>query len=81
MPIKMTQQDVAQWILDILVNDLGLKPEDPVPDQKLKEKYRARGGDSADIKEGLKYAADHEWLNFDSLTDTWYITDLGRECA
>ncbi len=77
MPIKMTRQKVAERILDILVKDLGLKPEDPVPDHQLKEKYRARNGDSADIKVGLKCAEEHEWLRYDLTTDTWHLTELG----
>jgi hypothetical protein len=52
----MTQRQVAEWIHDILVKDLRMKPGDPVPDHQLKEKYRSREGDSADIKVGLKYA-------------------------
>jgi len=44
----MTQQQVAEWILDILVKDLWLKPGTPVPDHQLREKYRARKADSAD---------------------------------
>jgi hypothetical protein len=40
----MTQQEVAEWILDSLVNDLKLKPGDPMPDQQLKERYRGPQG-------------------------------------
>ena len=79
--IKMTQQEVAEWILDILVNDLRLKPHDAVPDQQLKQKYRDRKGDSADIKEGLKYAADQEWLMYEPTTQKWHLTELGHENA
>lgn len=79
MTIPMTQQVVAEWILDILVNELGLKPGDSVPDQQLKEKYRARKGDSSDIKAGLEYADQKEWLAYDGLKDTWYLTELGYE--
>jgi hypothetical protein len=79
--ISMTQQEVAEWILDILVKDLRLKPGDPVPDQKLKERYRARNGDSANIKEGLKYAGDHEWLLYEPTTQTWHLTEMGHENA
>jgi len=81
MPINMTQQEVSEWILDILVKDLGLKPGDAVPDQRLKERYRARNGDSANIKEGLKYAGDQEWLSYDPPTQTWHLTELGYENA
>jgi hypothetical protein len=81
MPIRMTQQEVAEWILDILVSDLRLKPGDPVPDQRLKEKYRERKGDSADIKVGLEYAGAHEWLSYDDLTQTWHLTEFGHENA
>jgi hypothetical protein len=81
MAIKMTQQEVAEWVVDILVNELELKPEDPVPDQELKERYRARNGDSADIKFGLKYAEAQEWLRYQRSDDTWYLTGLGYEYA
>jgi hypothetical protein len=81
MPISMTQQEVSEWILDILVKDIGLKPGDPVPDQQLKESYRARNGDSANIKEGLKYAGDQEWMSYDRSTQTWHLTQLGYESA
>ena len=81
MTIPMTQQEVAEWILDILVKELGLAPGDAIPDQQLKERYRARKGDSSDIKAGLVYAEDAEWLRYDRLKDTWYLTELGHECA
>jgi hypothetical protein len=82
MPIKMTQQDVAEWILDILVNDLKLKPGDAVPDQQLKQKYRDRKGDSADIKAGLQYAEEQGWMAHDGPpTYTWRLTQLGHENA
>jgi hypothetical protein len=81
MPIKMTQQDIAEWILDILVNDLKLKPGDVIPDQQLKQKYRERNGDSGDIRHGLEFAGDQEWLSWDAGTENWSLTDLGHESA
>lgn len=81
MPIKMTQQEVAEGILDILVNDLKLKAGFPVPDQALKAKYRERKGDSADIQHGLKYAGDQEWLSYEPETQKWFLTELGHEVA
>jgi hypothetical protein len=78
--VEITQQEVAGRILDILVNDLGLKADDPVPDQQLKLKYRERKGDGADIAKGLKYAGDQEWL-YDELTQTWHLTEPGHENA
>ena len=81
MPIYMTQQEVAEWILDILVNGLELKPGDSVPDQQLKQKYRERNGDSGNIPAGLEYAGDHEWLSWDAATDRWHLTELGHESA
>ena len=79
--IKITQREVAERILAILVNDLKLKPGDALPDQQLKEKYRAGNGDSADIKVGLEYAHEHEWLSYDGPTQTWHLTELGHESA
>jgi hypothetical protein len=81
MAKKLTQSDVAEWILDILVNEIGLKPGDPIPDQKLKERYRARNGDSADIGVGLEYGAAQEWVTYDRGTDTWHLTEFGHERA
>ena len=80
--ISMTRQEVAEWILDILVNDLGLKPGGLMPDQRLKQKYRERKGDSADIKVGLKYAEEQGWIAHDGPpTYTWHLTELGHENA
>lgn len=81
MSIKMTHQDVAEWILDILVNELGLKSGDEAPFQRLKERYRARKGDAANIADGLKFAGDQEWLRYDDIKDTWHLTALGHEYA
>jgi hypothetical protein len=39
----------------------------------LKERYRARGGDSADIKVGLEYAEANEWLGYDGAKQAWYL--------
>jgi hypothetical protein len=80
--VKITQQEVAERILDILVNDFGLKAGDPVPTQQLKQKYRDRKGDSADIKAGLEYAEEQEWMAHDGPpTYTWRLTELGHENA
>jgi hypothetical protein len=81
MPRDMTERDVAEWILEILVKELDLKAEDYVPDHKLKDGYRARGGDSADITVGLKYAEASGWLKYDNPKDTWQLTTLGYEYA
>ncbi len=69
-------------ILDILVNDLKLKLGDPVPDQQLKQKYRDRNGDSGDIKKGLEYTEQQEWMSHDGPpTFTSQLTELGHESA
>jgi hypothetical protein len=82
MPMKMTERDVAEWILDILVNELKLKPGDAVPDQQLKLKNRERNGDGGDIKKGLQYAEEQEWMAHDGPpTFTWRLTELGHEIA
>lgn len=75
----MTKQEVAEWILDILVNDLRLNPGDEVPDHQLKEKYRARNGDSANIPAGLEYADEQGWLTYDPVKSTWLLTETGCE--
>ena len=80
MPIKMTQQQIAEWILEILVEELKLKPGDRLPDQLLKERYRARKGDSGDIKIGLELATELEWLTLDEFAPTQFrLTKLGYE--
>jgi hypothetical protein len=79
--IKISQQQVAERVLDILVNELKLKPGDVVPDQQLKQNYRERNGDAANIKDGLKYAGDQEWLSYEPTTHSWHLTDLGHQSA
>ena len=79
MTIKMTQEEVANWVLDILVNELSLKSGDAVPDHGLKDRYRARNGDSADIELGLEYAEAREWLTYDPTNQTSSLTELGYE--
>ena len=76
--IPMTAPEVAELMLDILVNDLGLKAGDAVPDHQLKEKYRTRNGDGADITVGLKYAEAQEWVAYDSVSDAWFLTEVGH---
>ena len=81
MPIPMTALEIAERILEILVKDLGLQPGQAVPDQKLKVRYRAGSGDSADIKVGLEYAEEQGWLRHDDhpTNPTWYLTELGHQ--
>jgi hypothetical protein len=62
MGTKLTRDEVAEKVLDILINELGVKPGDVVPFQLLKANYRARNGDSAEIKHGLQCAEELEWL-------------------
>ncbi|HEV2702802.1 MAG TPA: hypothetical protein VGV09_14320 [Steroidobacteraceae bacterium] len=77
----MTRGDVASWIMDILVNELGLKSGDTVPLQQLKGNYRARNGDAADIKHGLQCALELEWLDFAATAPDYRLTALGFESA
>ena len=81
MTIKLTQRDVAERILAILVHELKLKPGEPMPDQELKTRYRAGGGDAADIKAGLMYADDQGWMTYDRPKHDWKLTELGHEIA
>jgi hypothetical protein len=82
MPIDMTEHEIAEWILDILVKDLKLKPGDAVSGLQLKQKYRDRKGDSGDIKQGLEYAEEQEWMAHDGPPAfTWRLTELGHEYA
>jgi len=80
MPIKISQQQVAEHLLDILVIELKLKPGDVVPDQQLKQKYREGNGDGGDIQHGLAYAGDQEWLEYHGAPAcNWTLTALGHE--
>jgi hypothetical protein len=81
MVIKMTRDEVAELIMDILVNELGVKPGDVLPFQLLKANYRARNGDSADIKHGLQCAMELEWLEPVHGSSDFRLTGLGHESA
>jgi hypothetical protein len=59
MTIPITKQGVAEKMLEILVQEIGLKAGQDVPDRQLKEKYRAHKHDAADLKVGLEYACSH----------------------
>ena len=79
--MKMTRDEVAGSILNIMVNELGLKPGDTVPLQLLKANYRARNGDSADIKHGVQCAMELEWLEQVPASLDFRLTMLGFESA
>jgi hypothetical protein len=81
MVIKMTRDEVAELIMDILVNELGVKPGDVVPLQLLKGNYSARNGASADIKHGLQCAMELEWLEPVPGSTDFRLTVLGHESA
>jgi hypothetical protein len=81
MEIKLSRDEAAEWILGILVNELGLKPGDVVPLQLLKANYRARNGNSADIKHGLQCAVESEWLELVPGGQDLRLTVLGHESA
>jgi hypothetical protein len=81
MVIKMTRDEVGELVMDILINELGVKPGDIVPFQLLKANYRARNGDSADIKHGLECAVELEWLELIPGSHDLRLTMLGYEAA
>lgn len=69
---ELSQREVAERILGILVKDFGLMPGERVSDHQLREKYRERGSDAADIQVGLEFAGADEWLSYDAATQDWY---------
>jgi hypothetical protein len=79
MPKDMSALDIAEWIMEILVRDLGLKANAIVPDYELLKRYRARNGDGGDIKVGLKYAEGQGWLRFDDIHQIWHVTQEGLD--
>lgn len=80
MPIRVTLEQVAETLLDILVKDLDMKPGQEVPDHALKERFRARRYDAANIKDGLKYAHQRGWIEY-SAEDRFTLTANGFDHA
>jgi hypothetical protein len=74
MTVKITARQVAETMLDILVRDIGLKPRQEVPDQLLKQTYRARSHDAGDLKVGFEYAHQQGWLEYDRARDAFRLT-------
>jgi len=81
MATKPTPLGIAEVLLQILVNDIGLRAGHGVPDQLLKNKFRERGGQSEDIADGLKYATGQEWLSYDDDRDAFFLTEAGFDAA
>jgi hypothetical protein len=81
MPIPISAQGVAEKMLEILVRDIGLKAGQDVPDQQLKERYRAHRHDAANLKVGFKYAGDRGWLEYDTARDVFRLTEDGYQYA
>ncbi len=78
MPKKPTAAETAEVILEVLVREIGLEPEQGVPDQRLKAKFRERGRHHDEIAAGLKYATtDQGWLRYDRGTDSLFLTQSG----
>jgi len=59
--------DHATLLVEVLVHDVGLKAGRAIPNQRLKERYVARGHTPNEIAEALKqgYAAD--WVRWDAV--------------
>jgi len=68
-------------MLDILVREIGLEAGQDVPDQQLKEKYRAHRHDAADLKVGFEYASDRGWLKYDGARQVFRLTEDGYQYA
>jgi hypothetical protein len=71
--------DPAELLLEILMHDLGLKPGDEIPDQRLKARYQARGHRADEIKTALKQAHDREWVRWEEVSDRFFVTQAGYE--
>ena len=75
---KPIAAETAEVILDVLVREVGLKPDQGVPDQLLKTKFMERGRRYDDIAAGLEYAtAEQGWLQYDHGTDRLFLTQSG----
>jgi hypothetical protein len=78
MPKKSMAAETAEVILEVLVCEIGLEPEQGVPDQLLKTKFLERGRHYDEIAAGLQYAATHQgWLRYDRGTDSLFLTESG----
>lgn len=74
--------DFATLLVEVLVNDLGLKAGDAVPDQRLKERYAMRGHDPDEIADGLKHAHAGDWVRWDAASGgTFFLTEAGFEAG
>ena len=70
--------DFATFLVEVLVNDLGQKAGDEIPDHRLKAKYRARGHRPDEIADGLKQAHSRDWIRWDAADDgTFFLTEAG----
>jgi hypothetical protein len=81
MPIPISAQGVAEKMLEILVREIGLKAGHDVPDQHLKQRYRAHSHDAANLKVGFEYACDRGWLEYDGARQLFRLTEDGYQYA
>jgi len=81
MPIMITVEQGAEKIIEILVQEIGLKGGQAVPEQLLKEKYRAHNYDAGDLPAGFKYAVEQGWLELVGPNNELRLTELGHEYA
>jgi hypothetical protein len=81
MPIPISAQGVAEKMLEILVREIRLKAGQDVPDQQLKQRYRAHSHDAGDLTVGFEYAHEHGWLEYDSTRKVFRLTEDGYQYA
>ena len=74
--------DFATLLVEVLVNDLGLKAGDAVSDQRLKERYAMRGHGPDEIADSLKHAHASDWVRWDAVGGgTFFLTEAGFEAG
>lgn len=69
--------DPATLLVEILVHDLGLAAGNAIPDQRLKDRYLARGHRVDEIADALKQAVDREWVRWDEWSERMFLTPEG----
>jgi hypothetical protein len=74
--------DPATLLVEVLVRDIGLKAGEAAPDQRLKERYVARGHSPDEIASALKQAHAADWIRWDAVGGgTFFLTEAGFEAA
>ncbi len=77
-----TPSDPATLIVEVLVHDLGLRAGEAIPDQRLKERYTARGHGIDEIAEGHRQAHGLDWVRWNAVRGgTFFLTETGFDAG